>query len=275
MELYLAAVVLLAPATMKANEPPNWVEPMKAVHSKFMGKSGTLALFGDSITVTKAFWAPLSYAPPNLPDRLAQNLQVVKGHILEDCWSNWRGTEYGNESGKTTRWAEENINEWLRKLNPEAVVLMFGTNDLNQIEAKEYEKRTRSVIERCLKNGTVVILTTIPPRAGLEKKSKEFADMERKIATELKLPLIEYQAEILKRRPEDWNGALPKFKAYAKDEYSVPTLVSADGVHPSNPSNYQDYSEDSLNHNGYQLRTVLTLNAYADLIKVVLKPKNK
>ena len=182
-ELYLMAFVLLAPATVKADDPPVWVEPMKLVHAKFSGKPGTLALFGDSITVTKAFWAPLGYAPKNLPEPLAKNLQVVKTYMLDDCWSKWRGPEYGSESGKTTRWAEENTDTWMKKLNPETVVLMFGTNDLNQIEAKEYEARTRSVIGKCLKNGTVVILTTIPPRAGAEKKSKEFAEVQRKIAS--------------------------------------------------------------------------------------------
>jgi lysophospholipase L1-like esterase len=275
-EFLLAASILLAPTVVRADDAPTWVEPTKLVHAKFTGKPGTLVLLGDSITVTKAFWAPLSYAPKTIPESLAKNLKTVKAYMAEDCWSNWRGSEYGSESGKTTRWAEENIDKWLKKLNPETAVMMFGTNDLNQIEAKEYETRTRSVINKCLKNGTVVILTTIPPRAGMEKKSKEFAEVERKIAADLKLPLVDYQEEILKRRPDDWNGGLPQFKAEAaKDGYSVPTLVAADGVHPSNPSKYQDYSEDSLNKNGYQLRSVLTLNAYNEVIHLVLDTAKK
>jgi lysophospholipase L1-like esterase len=274
--LFLIVATLMAPTTIRADDAPSWVEPMKQVHAKFSGKPGTLMLMGDSITVTKAFWAPLSYAPKNLPEPLAKNLQLVKSYMLNDCWSNWRGSEYGSESGKTTRWGEENVANWLKKLNPETVVMMFGTNDLNQIEAKEYETRTRSVIDKCLKNGTVVILTTIPPRAGKENKSKEFAEVQRKIAADLKLPLIDYQAAIMKRRPDDWNGGLPQFKdEAAKDSYSVPTLIAGDGVHPSNPSKFQDYSEESLNKNGYQLRTVLTLNAYADAIRLVHVPAEK
>jgi lysophospholipase L1-like esterase len=272
-ELLLIAALFLAPTAARADDAPAWAEPMKLVHAKFNGKQGTLMLMGDSITVTKAFWAPLSYAPRNLPEPLAKNLQTVKAYMLEDCWSKWRESQYGSESGKTTHWAEDNVANWLKKLNPETTVMMFGTNDLNQIEAKEYETRTRSVIDKCLKNGTVVILTTIPPRAGKENKSKEFAEVQRKIAADLKLPLIDYQAEILKRRPDDWNGGLPQFKTEAsKDAYSVPTLVAGDGVHPSNPSKFQDYSEESLNKNGYQLRSVMTLNSYADVIRLVLAP---
>lgn len=275
-ELYLISGLLLSAATARAEDSPSWVEPMKVVHARFTGKPGTLMLMGDSITVTKAFWAPLSYAPKNLPEPLGKNLQTVKSYMLEDCWSKWREGEYGSESGKTTRWAEENISKWLKKLNPETTVMMFGTNDLNQIDAQEYETRTRAVIDRCLKAGTVVILTTIPPRADKESKSKEFAEVQRKIAADLKLPLIDYQAEILKRRPNDWNGTLSQFKAEAaKDAYSVPTLLAGDGVHPSNPSKYQDYSEESLNKNGYQLRSVMTLNAYSEVIRLVLAPTNK
>jgi hypothetical protein len=151
---------------------------------------------------------------------------------------------------------------------------MFGTNDLSQMDDGEYDRRTRAVVEKCHKDGTVVILTTIPPRAGLEKKSATFAEVQRKIAADLKLPLIDYQAEILRLRPDDWNGALARFKEDgAKDVYQVPTLVSGDGVHPSNPSKFQDYSADSLKRNGYRLRTVMTLNTYAGVIREVLTTK--
>jgi hypothetical protein len=247
---------------------------MRAVHAKFAGKPGTLALFGDSITVTKAFWSPLAYAPKDLADPSGKNLELVKKHMLDDCWSKWRGPDYGSEGGKTTKWAEENLNNWLKKMDPEVAVIMFGTNDLSQVTAKEYDTSTRAVVEKCLKNGTVVILTTIPPRAGMEKKAAAFADVQRKIAADLKVPLIDYHAEIMKLRPDDWNGGLPQFKDdAAKDGYQVPTLIAADGVHPSNPSKFQDYSADSLKKNGYQLRSVLTLNAYADVIRNVLMVK--
>jgi lysophospholipase L1-like esterase len=247
---------------------------MKAVHAKFAGKPGTLALFGDSITFSKAFWSPLAYAPKDLADPLGKNLELVKKHLLNDCWSNWRGPEFGSQSGQTVEWAQKNVDTWLKKLNPEAAVLMFGTNDLNGVTEKDYESRTRSVVEKCLKNGTVVILTTIPPRAGMEKKAAAFAEVQRKIAADLKLPLIDYHAEIMKLRPDDWSGTLPKFKEIAaKDGYQVPTLIAGDGVHPSNPEKFQDYSADSLKNNGYQLRSVLTLNAYADVIRDVLTDK--
>jgi lysophospholipase L1-like esterase len=265
----LAALVLLLLAS-PAHAADEWVEPMKKVHAKFTGTPGTLALFGDSITVSFGFWAPFEYAPKNLDGDLGTSLQLVQRHMKDDCWRKWRGSEYGNESGKTIAWAHENVETWLKKLNPEVAIVMFGTNDLNQFEEKEFGAKTRAVIERCLKNGTVPILTTIPPRSGQVAKSKRFADVQRKIAADLKVPLIDYQSEILKRRPNDWDGTLPKFKPFAADVYQVPTLIAADGVHPSNPKKFQDYSEESLSANGFQLRNVLTVKAYASVIRLVI-----
>jgi hypothetical protein len=263
-------LLAFAPVARCADDLLAWVKPMHEVHAKFTGKPGTLALFGDSITDTKAFWAPLPYAPKTLPPDIAKSLAVVKKHMLDDCWGKWRGGEYGSESGQTAKWAEDNIDKWLKKLNPECAVILFGTNDIIRSDEKSYDKQMRAVVEKCLKNGTVVILTTIPPRAEQEEKAKAFAEIARKIAADFKLPLIDYHAEILNRRPDDWNGAMPKFKEFAKDVYQVPTLISGDGVHPSYPSKRADYSAEALNSNGYQLRSVLTLHAYSAVISHIL-----
>jgi len=187
-----------------------------------------------------------------------------------ECWRDWRGPTYGSQGSMTIRWAHENVNQWLKDNNPEVAVIMFGTNDLGGLHRKEYEEKTADVVDRCLKNGTVVILTTAPPRAGLLEKSKQFADAVRRVAKAKKVPLVDYHAEALKRRPDDWNGALPKFKDVKGSEYEVPTLIARDGVHPSNPRMYQDYSAESLSRNGFALRNYLTLMTYAEVIRKVL-----
>ena len=155
-------------------------------------------------------------------------------------------------------------------------MVMFGSNDVREGNAADYERKLRSVVRRCLENGSVVILTTAPPRSGFVEKSKEFADAVRQVAADLKVPLIDYQAEILKRRPKDWDGSLPQFKdAAQEDVYQVPTLIAGDGVHPSNPAKYGDWSEESLQHNGYSLRSYLTLMKYAEVLRTVIDPEKK
>jgi lysophospholipase L1-like esterase len=272
--LFAPVKVLAQPNVAKSDKEP-WVEAMRKTHARFQGTAGTLAQFGDSITVTMAYWTPLSGEPRGLSKEGAAALDRVKGYMKTECWREWKGSDYGSEGGMTIRWADENSAKWLEKLNPETIVIMFGTNDLGQVPIVEYEKRTREVVERCLANGTVVILSTIPPRSGHVDLSERFASTTRKLAKEKGVPLIDYYAEVLRRRPKDWDGSQAAFKDQYKDVYEVPTLISGDGVHPSNPTAHQAFAEESLNANGYALRTYLTLMTYSRVIEDVLKSADR
>ncbi|MCS3920889.1 right-handed parallel beta-helix repeat-containing protein [Fervidibacter sacchari] len=256
-----------------ANDEPEWVEAMRKVHRKFSGQKGTFAQFGDSITVTMAFWAPLPHARKNAPPEMERAFQIVNAYMRPECWR-WKGPEFGNEGGKTVKWALEHVDEWLKRLNPEVVIIMFGTNDLTHVSVDEYRSQLKALVQKCLDNGTIVILSTIPPRSGFVEKSAAFAEAARQVATELKVSLVDYYAEILKRRPDDWDGSSEKFKGY--EGYDVPTLISRDGVHPSHPKKYRDdYSEEALRCNGYSLRNYLVLLKYAEVIEKVLMAKDK
>jgi lysophospholipase L1-like esterase/nitrous oxidase accessory protein NosD len=247
-----------------------WREAARRVHAKFTGRPGTFAQFGDSITVTQAYWSPLRYERRNASPEMERAFARVNAALLPECWGEWKGPEFGSEGGQTVRWADANVAAWLKKLNPEVALIMFGSNDLHSLELEEYRTKLRSVVQRCLDNGTVVILSTIPPRHGFEKKAEQFVQAERVLAAELKLPLIDYYAEILKRRPEDWDGALERFKEF--QDYEVPTLISRDGVHPSFPKQFQsDYSEQGIRSSGYTLRSYLTLMKY-DQVLQALRP---
>src|SRR5262245_10865846 len=65
----------------------SWVEPMKNTHARFKGAQGTFAHFGDSITVTMAFWAPLAGQPKNMNAAMTRALRVVKAYQKPECWS--------------------------------------------------------------------------------------------------------------------------------------------------------------------------------------------
>jgi len=273
--LPLLTVGLIFTGASRGADVAKWVEPMKDVHARFKGTPGTLAAFGASITVSMAFWAPLQGDPKDMPDDMKAAHARVKAYLKPECWARWKGPAYGSNGGMTIRWAHENVDKWLQAVNPEAAVILFGTNDLGGLDRKEYEQKTAAVVDKCLRNGTVAILTTPPPRSGMLEKAKDFAEAVRRVAAEKKVPLIDYHAEILKRRPDDWDGALPKFKDVKGSEYEVPTLIARDGVHPSYPRAHQDYSADSLTKSGYALRNYLTVTAYADVIRYVLKPDTK
>jgi hypothetical protein len=249
----------------------NWIEPMRQVHARFRGTPGTLLTLGDSITMSRAFWTPLAEKPHGMPPAMTWDCALVRKHLRPECWGGWKGPEYGNQSAIGIGWAMDNIDAWLARWNPEVAVILFGTNDLPDWSVSDFEEKTRQLVDRCLANGTVVILTTVPPRSGYEDESTRFAEAVREIARDTRVPLIDYHAEILARRPLDWDGSQPPFARPGKDDYEVPTLISGDGRHPSNPRKYQDYSPESLRRNGYGLRNYLTLTAYADVIRNVLR----
>ena len=271
--ILLAAFSLQAPLAQGAKKL-SWIPAMKKVRAKFKGKPGTFAHFGDSITYSMAFWSSLQWKPEKALPGMEQSRQRVLKYMLEDCWRGWKGAAWGNYSGKTVAWANSNADRWLAKLNPEVVLIMFGTNDLGGVSVEKYQAGLRKLVATCLSNGSVVILSTIPPRSGKEAKSAAYAQTARKIAKELHVPLSDFHAEILKRRPNDWNGAADEFKGYKT--YEVPTLIARDGVHPSNPAKWRrDFSTEGLRHNGFNLRSYLTLKAYVEVIQNVLATADK
>jgi len=265
----VVASLPLSAAAAGAADEPDWVQPMRTVHAAFKGRPGTIAHFGDSITDTLAYWTPLLYKRANMSKEMTAAWQTVKAYQRPECWRQWKGPKYGNQGRMTIRWAHRNIEGWLKVLNPEVALIMFGTNDLHSVPLAEHTAALRAVIRKCLDNGTVVILSTIPPRHRFVEKAADFAAAQHALAREMKVPLIDFHAEILKRRPDDWDGALDAFKAYSG--YDVPTLLARDGVHPSHPKKYRsDYSAEALRCCGFSLRNALSLMAYADVIDRVL-----
>ena len=62
----LALILLSAPASSSQAAGEPWVDAMKKVHEKFTGEKGTFAQFGDSITITMAFWSSLKGGRKNM-----------------------------------------------------------------------------------------------------------------------------------------------------------------------------------------------------------------
>ena len=252
----------------------DWVEPMRAVHARFHGKAGTLAQYGDSITVTMAFLGGHAWGDKidakNCPADVRADLDLVGKHANRKLWTEWKGPQWGCEGSMKSDWLLAHVEEWQKKMQPEAAVILFGTNDIGQIPPKRYGENLEAALRRMLADGTVPMLTTIPPKSGAEAAAREYRDMELAVARKLQIPVIDYQAEILRRRSTDWDGRLEKF-GRLQDTYEVPTLISGDGVHPSNTKQYQnDFSEKALDCNGYNLRNYMTLRAYAQVIRQVL-----
>lgn len=264
------AVPAVAEKTGAASNGDPWISAMKNVHAKFKGTKGTFAQFGDSITISMAYWTGLMGGGKNMNPKMSEAHALVKGYMLNECWAKWKGPGYGNDGGKTIVWAAAGVDKWLQAHNPEVALIMFGSNDYGAVKLEIYEEKMREVVKKCLDNGTVVILSTPPPKSKRMELVPGYIEAVKKVAAELNVPVCDYYGEIMKRRPEDWDGSLPKFAE--RKGYQVLTIIAGDGVHPSNPKEYvNDYSEEALNINGFALRNNVVLMSYASVISNVLK----
>ncbi len=259
----LIASMMLASAALAgaAADDPYWADPMRRVHAKFAGQRGTVAQFGDSITITMAFFVPLQYEIRNLPDDLKEAHAWIRKYVQSRCWRGWKGPRFGNEGRTTTAWAVEHMEEWLKRLNPAVALVMWGTNDTySGPKPPRYTENLRTIVQKCLDNGTVPILYTIPPKgaqAGNPKQKQQveaYVEAARTVARERRIPLIDFYKEMLSRQPTDFAATL-----------------LGDSLHPSYPKPYQrDFSEEALKHSGYTLRNYLTLRKYHEVYQKVL-----
>jgi hypothetical protein len=253
-----------------------WIEPMREIHQRFHGTPGRLAQYGDSITVTMAYLAPLAWGermdPKNCPPEMRENLDLIQAYANRRLWIDWKGGEWGNTGMMMSNWLLNNIDGWQQKMNPEAAVILFGTNDLGRIMPPEYTENMAASLRRMMADGTVPMLTTVPPKSGRDEMVYDYWLAGLSIAHGLKVPVIDYYAEIMRRRPEDWDGRQEKFRQYKG--YDVPTLIARDGTHPSNPKEFfNNFSQQALSSNGYTLRNYLTLRTYAAVIDKVFQPR--
>jgi lysophospholipase L1-like esterase len=200
-----------------------------------------------------------------------RELELVAGYSDRRLWWRWKGGQWGCTGQMRSDWLLANIDGWQKKMNPEASVILFGTNDLVGICPPEYTENMAAAVRRMLADGTVPMLTTVPPASGRAALAREYWLALLSIAHAFKIPVIDYYSEILRRRPEDWDGRLPKLIEAGRFG-----LISRDGVHPSHPGKYAfDFSEEALNNNGYVLRDYLTIRKYYEVITKVLRPERE
>jgi lysophospholipase L1-like esterase len=259
--LLVLNILFVTSVATAADKLPAWVEPMRKVHAGFDGDQNYVAQFGDSITTSLAFWSPLGWDDPEkyLPedDGLPKKPKdkrwrdVIQG--VRD-----KGSSLGNDGG----WRVGNIlgvqAKVLKEKRPAVAIIMVGTNDVrgNKVPSG-YAEGLAKIVDNCLAAKCIPLLTTIPPMRDHDQAVGEANEIIQKLAADRKIPLIDYHAAILQRRPgQTWDK----------------TLISADGVHPS-AGKTNDYTADNLKNDGYALRNWVTFLKFREVYFHVLSEK--
>jgi lysophospholipase L1-like esterase len=146
----------------------------------------------------------------------------------------------------------------LDRYKPQAVVVLLGTNDATAGRPVEaYRRDMESILDAMLSRGIVPILSTIPPHVHRPALARSYNQSLRDTAKRLRLPLIDYEREILRRRPADWDGTL-----LAKGD--VHPTAAAGGATPTSAP-----TAEHLRPSGYFLRGWLSVKKLGEVKREV------
>ena len=275
MRLALIVLLALSPQQQKKgkNGADGYEEAMLKVASQFKGKEGVVIHIGDSITYANQYsgWARYGKGKTPQDEAVCKWMHVGKdddtdGYFLcrvdrpggrsDTACSGIRSNEYleGGKSGMPP------LADIIKKYNPQMAVVMLGTNDVNGGRSPAQIKADMGkIVDALTANGTIPILSTIPPIKGKDDAVKAVNAALAELVKEKKLPSIDYYGEILKRRPTDWLG----------------TLISGDGVRPTGEGAGNEPTEENLKSSGQLLRGWLSVRKIGEVKEKVLDRRKK
>jgi hypothetical protein len=266
-----------APAEQPALVPEGWdyAKAMRAVAGRFTGKEGVVLHVGDSITYANPYsqWARFGQGKTPRDAAICRWMHTGAGNGLDGwylCSVDRPGGRSETAAGGIridemlagSRPGLPALAAMLKKYNPQMVVLMLGTNDASAgRKVEDYARDMRRAVDLILANGTIAILSTIPPHPGRLQLAEQYNTALRHIGKEKQIPIIDYDREIRKRRPNDWNGTL-----LGKNDVH-PTAARAGATAASAPT------PENLRNSGYLLRGWLSVQKIAEVKERVLDHK--
>lgn len=278
LTLFLVAAQFVTAGSPKLiAEDWDYARAMQAVAKKFTGTPGVVLHLGDSITHANPYsqWARHGKGKTPADEAICQWMHTDKKNEMDGwylCSVDKPGGRSETAAGgmridqflKGGHNGLPSLAELLKKYKPQMAVLMLGTNDASAgIKLADYERDMKKAVALMIANGTIPILSTFPPHPGREKLAKDYNETLRKIARTEKIPLIDYEREILKRRPNDWNGTL-----LGKNDVHPTAGTDKDGV-----SGSSEPTEENLKNSGYLLRGWLSVQKIAEVKNRVLDGK--
>jgi len=251
----------------------DYAPAMKKVTAKFQGRPGVVLHIGDSITYANPYgqWAR-GGAGKTQQDKA---ILAWMHSGADDDTDGWHLARFDHPDGgrSYTACGGIRIDEMLAggkakmpplakildTYRPQMVVLMLGTNDASaRRPVKDYRADMEKAVDLMLDRGIICILSTIPPQFGAMDLAKSYNQALRDLARTRGLPLIDYEQEILKRRPNDWNGTL-------LGENDVHPTASQGGATAASPP-----TAENQRNSGYLLRGWLSVQKIAEVKRKVL-----
>jgi lysophospholipase L1-like esterase len=259
---------------MPLPQPWDYVKAMRRVAQQFHGKQGVVLHVGDSITYANPYsqWA-VAGAGRTDDDLDLLDWMHQGANDDTDGWWLCRVDLPGGRSHTACgglrldellaggRSGLPSLARLLEKYRPQLVVLMIGTNDVSAGRSvTAYRADLERAVDLMLGQGAICILSTIPPHPGRLALAREYNDAIRAVARARESPLLDYEREVLKRRPDDWNA----------------TLLQKNDVHPTAEQGgaraTAEPTAENLRNSGYLLRGWLSVRKVGEVKRSVLDP---
>ncbi len=269
MAMKVCAALATSVALGMACMAQDWVEPMKALSKDFNGTVGHVALFGDSITNSMAFWKVVSWTNPDefIPGEGPNGSDGLPKKPESKRWRDFilgvenRGPEHGNESGWNTGNLLPAMDAVIARDKPQVAIIMIGTNDVSGNQVPEaYQKDLEQIVQKCVNAKCIPILNTIPPRKGCNEAVTKVNAIIRDVAAKMRVPVVDYYEEMIKISGGNWEGS----------------VMASDGIHPSNNTGKTHIlNEENMKQNGYALRTWVNFLMFREIYFKILAPTGK
>jgi hypothetical protein len=253
----------------------DYAHAMKRVAVIFHGRTGVVLHVGDSISYANPYGQWARQGEGRTTDDKALLTWMHAG--ADDDSDGWWLARFDHPDGGRSHTASSGMRtdellaggknglpalcQLLETYRPQLVVLMIGTNDVNAGRAvAAYRADLERAVDLLLGQGIVCIISTLPPHPAQQALAKSYNDAIRAVARAREMPLIDYEQEILQRRPKDWNG----------------TLLQRNDVHPTaeqgGTSAASEPTPENLRNSGYLLRGWLSVQKIGEVKRTVLDP---
>ena len=284
--LLAASILLLAATHSVAQETPlpqewDYAAAMRAVAARGLASNpparpGVVLHVGDSITYANPYGAWATHGEGHTPDDDAALKWMHAG--ARDDTDGWYLAAFDHPAGGRSHTAAggaridelltggkaglPSLKELLDRYRPQAVVLMAGTNDASAGRTvNDFSRDMETAVDLMLARGVVPILSTLPPHPHRADLARSYNQSLRRLARDRHLALIDFEREILARRPDDWNG----------------TLLQKDDVHPTATNGpttpASPPTRENLRASGYLLRGWLSVRKIAEVQRTVFAQK--
>jgi lysophospholipase L1-like esterase len=275
---FIAALLYSAFGAPAAEEKPlpqawDYAAAMKAVAAKFHGREGVVLHVGDSITYANPYsgWARGGEGKSDA-DKAALQWMHAGADNDTDGWYLARfdhpagGRSYtavgGIRISETLAGGKQGVpplKDLLNTYKPRFVVMMLGTNDASAGRpVADYRRDVEAALGLMLDRGIVPILSTLPPHIHAAALARSYNEALREVARARQIPLIDFEREILTRRPTDWDGTL-------LNRGDVHPTADQGGAHANSAP-----TAENLRNSGYLLRGWLSVKKIEEVKALVL-----